>query len=310
MTRRAARVVILLLLTAGRCPAADAFLAERMAAYRAEVLARADAPPPPAGAAADGIDRLSDGDAPHVAPWRRRIGPAYPDDPWRSVGQDLAELPATLWDDTVATFTDARVLVALAVAGAAGAALNAGGCDDTVAERTDGHRQLPHDLDGVGGFFGSPAFHFPMAAGMYGVALAGGDDKLYETSKTLINALALNGVVTVALKAAVRSDVPNGGEYGWPSGHTSSSFTVATVLHEAYGPWVGVPLYAFAAFVGYERIDARNHDFSDVVSGAILGTAIGWAVARHHQPKLLGMDVVPMADPESGAVGVMLVGRW
>jgi len=73
---------------------------------------------------------------------------------------------------------------------------------------------------------------------------------------------------------------------------------------------VGVPLYAFAAFVGYERIDARNHDFSDVVSGAILGTAIGWAVARHHQPKLLGMDVVPMADPESGAVGVMLVGRW
>jgi hypothetical protein len=291
----------------------EALLAERMAAYRWEVLAREDPPPAqpsgPSSVLLGGVAGVP-ADAPVVTPWRERIGPAYPGDPWRSVVQDVVELPATLWDDTVATFTDPRVLAAMGVAGAAGIAINAAGCDDTVDERTDGHRQLSKGLDGLGGFLGSPANQFPIAAAMYAVGLLAENDKLYETSKTLINALAINGAVTVVLKAAARTESPNGDENGWPSGHTSSSFTFAAVMNEAYGPWVGVPLFAFATFVGYERIDARNHDLSDVVSGAILGTAIGWAVAHHHQPKLLGMDVLPMADAANGGVGVMLVGRW
>ncbi|MFW6146080.1 MAG: phosphatase PAP2 family protein [Planctomycetota bacterium] len=315
MARSATFVVILSMLTGGpvgRCLAEEALLAERMAAYRAEVLARAEASPAAPTSAPVVFDAHLDARPadPRVTPWRTRVGPAYPHDPYRSVAQDLVELPATLWDDTIATFTDPGVLVAVGVAGAAGIAINGAGCDDAVARRTAGHRQLPKALDSLGGSLGSPAWHFPIAAGLYGVGLLGEDDKLYETSKALINALALNGAVNIALKAAANTEVPNGDENGWPSGHTSSSFVVAAVLHEAYGPWVGVPLYAFAAFVGYERIDARNHDLSDVVSGAILGTAIGWAVANHHRPKLLGMDVLPMADPGTGTVGVMLVGRW
>ena len=99
------------------------------------------------------------------------------------------------------------------------------------------------------------------------VSLAGHDVKSYETSKTLISALIINGLADIALKEAVRTRSPNGDPLGWPSGHTSSSFTVATVIYEEYGPLAGVPLFAFASFVGYERIDARNHDFSDVISG-------------------------------------------
>jgi len=81
------------------------------------------------------------------------------------------------------------------------------------------------------------------------------------------------------------------------------------VLHEAYGPWVGIPLFAFASYVGYERIDARNHDFSDVLSGMLIGIAIGHAVSQNHQPKIFGFDVIPYAAPSGGA-GVALVKRF
>ena len=68
-------------------------------------------------------------------------------------------------------------------------------------------------------------------------------------------------------------------------------------------------MFAFAAFVGYERIDARNHDFSDVISGALIGMAIGHAVAENHKARVFGMDVIPYVDPRGG-VGVALSKRW
>jgi len=141
---------------------------------------------------------------------------------------------------------------------------------------------------------------------MYFTSLATGDVKAYQTSKALTNALAINGLTTLALKGLTRTRSPNGDPCGWPSGHASSSFCFATVMYEAYGPVVGIPLFAFASFVGYERIDARNHDFSDVLSGALIGVAIGHAVMQNHKPRILGFEVVPWADPANGSVGVAL----
>ena len=85
---------------------------------------------------------------------------------------------------------------------------------------------------------------------------------------------------------------------------------MATVLNEAYGPWVGVPAFAFATFVAYERVDARNHDLNDVVSGALIGMAIGYAVYQNHEPQILGMDVIPFIEPSRGTVGVALTKSW
>lgn len=243
-------------------------------------------------------------------PWRQRVGPAYPGDPWRSFGRDVKELPATMWDDIKFTFTDPVVWVGLVGAGAAGIAINATGVDDAIDRRTDGHRHLNSEWDGVGGFFGSPAVHLPLAGLMYAGGLGFGDEKLYETSKTLLNALAINGATTLVLKLAARTESPNGDENGWPSGHTSSSFTLATVMYKTYGPLVGVPLFAFAGYVGYERIDARNHDFSDVISGMLIGIVIGHAVAENHDNRILGMELMPFVSPDGSAVGVALGRRF
>jgi len=243
-------------------------------------------------------------------PWQKRRGEAYPGDILRSIGRDAKEMPAIMLDDIKATATNPLSLVALTMAGVAGIALSGNRGNDQVEDHYNKHgSQLNTEWDSVGGFVGNPATHFAVSGAAYVLTLAGGDTKHYEASKTMINALALNGLVTLTLKAAVRTESPNGNEFGWPSGHTSSSFTVATVLNEIYGPWVGIPAFAAASFVGYERIDARNHDFSDVISGALIGIAIGHAVVQNHTPRIMGMDLMPYADP-SGGVGLVAVKKW
>lgn len=244
-------------------------------------------------------------------PWQKRRGPAYPGDVWHSMGRDAKELVPTLWDDTKATATNPASLIMIGLAGASGIAINASGADDSVADHYTKHgHQLSSGWDAVGDIGGNPGTHFGVAGAMYLLSLYNDDTKTYEVSKTLVNALALNGITTLALKGIVQTRSPNGDPWGWPSGHTSSTFCLATVLHEAYGPWVGVPMFAFAGFVGYERVDARNHDFSDVISGALIGIAIGHAVSQNHQPKIFGMDVIPYIDPATGAVGIALTKRW
>jgi len=244
-------------------------------------------------------------------PYSERRGPAYPGDVWHSLGRDVKELPWMLWDDTKATATNPFSLVCLGLAGVTGIALSGNNGNDQVQDHfTENGSQLNTFWDTVGDVGGNPGLHFAVAGAMYFTGQIRGDTKTYEVSKTMLSALALNGIATMALKVASRTESPNGDEFGWPSGHTSSSFCMATVLHESYGPWVGIPAFAFAAYVGYERIDARNHDFADVISGALIGIAIGHAVAKNHELKVLGMDVVPYSDPQRGGFGLALLKRF
>jgi len=244
-------------------------------------------------------------------PAEQQRGPAYPGEFWHSFGHDAKEFVPVMAYDAKATATNPSSLVMLAAAGITGAALSGGCGNDQVQEHYERHGSgLNTFWDAAGDVAGNPGTHFGFAGAMYFASLAQEDTKHYEVSKTLLSALALNGLTTLALKGVARTEVPNGEEFGWPSGHTSSSFCFATVMQEAYGSWVGVPLFALAGFVGYERIDARNHDFSDVVSGALIGLAIGHAVSQNHEARIFGMEVLPYTDPERGAVGVMLTRQW
>ncbi|MFP4105789.1 MAG: phosphatase PAP2 family protein [Phycisphaerae bacterium] len=242
-------------------------------------------------------------------PWQTRRGPAYPDDFWLSLGRDAKELPYTLWDDTKAIFKHKTALVLLAAAGVSAVMIDEKP-DHQVEKHFEKHSTLSKFWDQVGDVGGNPGLHFAIAGAMYAYGSIEDDRETYELSKSLINALSITGALTLSLKYATQRESPNGDEIGWPSGHTSSSFCLAAVMYEHYGPTVGVPLYAFAAFVGYERLDARNHDFSDVVAGALIGMAIGHAVANNHEPKVMGMSVIPYTDPQRRSVGIALYKRF
>lgn len=65
----------------------------------------------------------------------------------------------------------------------------------------------------------------------------------------------------------------------FPSGHASSASMTAVLLSEAIPPLR--PLWwSLAAVVSASRVHNRMHHGSDVLAGAVLGTAIGAAVKR------------------------------
>lgn len=71
--------------------------------------------------------------------------------------------------------------------------------------------------------------------------------------------------------------VYNAGSTSFPSGHSSTSFAVATALSRAYPKWyVIAPAYLWAGSVGYSRMYLGVHYPSDVFGGAVLGTTTSW----------------------------------
>lgn len=61
----------------------------------------------------------------------------------------------------------------------------------------------------------------------------------------------------------------------FPSGHASSAAFAAMVLSGWDGPRVGLVWWKIAAIVGVSRAYVRIHHGSDVVAGAVVGSALG-----------------------------------
>ncbi|MFC1704032.1 phosphatase PAP2 family protein [Candidatus Omnitrophota bacterium] len=88
-----------------------------------------------------------------------------------------------------------------------------------------------------------------------------------------VKSFATTMAATYVLKYAVNSERPDGGDYSFPSGHTSAAFSGASFLQRRYGWAYGIPAYALASYVGWSRVDADKHHVEDVVAGAVFGIA-------------------------------------
>ncbi|MEK6644654.1 MAG: phosphatase PAP2 family protein [Planctomycetota bacterium] len=223
--------------------------------------------------------------------------------------RDLKAMPSDLWRDTKRVYANPVNLVLLGTAYGGSLAIQESGPDRTIEHRfnrNNDFRAPEHifnnqDWRDAFGAIGNPVTHFALAGAWYLLGQQTMDDKTYEVGKTLFSALTINGLTVMAGQAASWDRSPNG-EWGtFPSGHTSSSFVFASVLHEAYGPLVGVPLYGLATLAGIERLDDREHYLSDVVMGAVLGTVVGHSVASGRDPEFFGWKIAPYASPQNGS---------
>lgn len=81
--------------------------------------------------------------------------------------------------------------------------------------------------------------------------------------------IRLNQARVVGLRAVGRS---------FPSGHTSQSFFLASLLVQHFHApfWLAMPLYAVAMVVGVTRMYVGAHYPRDVLAGAILGSVWGY----------------------------------
>ena len=84
-------------------------------------------------------------------------------------------------------------------------------------------------------------------------------------------------LTTHVLKHLTHKLRPDGSDYlSFPSGHTSAAFQGAAFIHRRYGWKKAVLPYIAATYVGYTRVEARKHDWTDVGAGAALGIASTW----------------------------------
>lgn len=95
---------------------------------------------------------------------------------------------------------------------------------------------------------------------------------------------------THGLKILVHKQRPDGSDYlSFPSGHTSAAFQGASFIHRRYGLKQALLPYLAATYVGYTRVEARKHDWTDVSAGAILGIASNWIFTSSRPDQTLSL---------------------
>lgn len=223
--------------------------------------------------------------------------------------------PQRIIKDTKESFLRPDNLSILLLAGGATVALHSSGADDKVADNFRDHHSFHGFADEGLNIAGHPWTQFGVAALWYANSRKNKDDLNTERAKAMIAALSVTGVTTMGLKAIRHNDSPNGKDWAWPSGHVASSFTVASMLDEFYGPRVGLPAYALASLVAYRMVDTGDHWTSDVVFGAAIGWVVGHTFAdRQKQLEIAGFKVLPytayVPATNDTVMGVNLVKRF
>ncbi|HWA04071.1 MAG TPA: phosphatase PAP2 family protein [Rhizomicrobium sp.] len=117
------------------------------------------------------------------------------------------------------------------------------------------------------------AIALPVAAG--GIALLHHWD--WEGAEQLAVDTGLTVGTALILKEVVREQRPDGSDWhSFPSDTAALAFAPASFLWDRYGWQYGAPAYLVAGYVGYERVQSKQHHWYDVAASA----AIGWTYSR------------------------------
>ena len=147
-----------------------------------------------------------------------------------------------------------------------------------------------------------------LAMGTVGAAVDGSRRDAWRRASGTV---ALVYVLNTAIKRVVRRrrPVPRGlppltdtpSELSFPSAHASSSFAGALVYSRLGLP--AIPLYALAGGLSMSRLYLGVHYPSDVLAGAVLGTALGALVTRRSAEEGAGAPgAIALAGPDNGTL--------
>lgn len=153
-------------------------------------------------------------------------------------------------------------------------------------------------IDGVGSESFLISISIPLIGGIY--SYTSGD---IEGLKELTMSCAITAQVTALLKNTVHRTRPNGDDdLSFPSGHAAAAFTGASYLHHRYGLNWGLPFYAIGTAIGIQRVNVKDHYWTDVLAGAALGYLSGYLFTV----KFPNVWISPDFNPERNAYGMQM----
>lgn len=139
-----------------------------------------------------------------------------------------------------------------------------------------------------------------LPAGFSAYGLIRNDDDSFDTGVLLGSSEVLSYVVRYVLKVGFKRERPyqalsnvnvhhldSADPYSFPSGHSTGTFAIATMLALRYPkPAVYIPAFVWASMVGYGRIYFGLHYPTDVLAGAFLGVG-GSLLVHAYEGKIL-----------------------
>ncbi len=165
----------------------------------------------------------------------------------------------------------------------------------------------------------------PLGSGNYSLPLLG---MFYLTGCTFhrehpkkvallgLEAYLVSGLIARIPKWTFSRKRPNVGEgpdewfSGWGntsfiSGHTTSAFSVASIIAMEYRSTVWVPILAYstAAACAYSRINDNKHWASDVVGGALVGYGVASLIYNQNN---WGVYLVPVVRADGGGMSAVI----
>ena len=159
---------------------------------------------------------------------------------------------------------------------------------------------IPTTVFQSGNLIGSFAFQVAAGAATYGVGKIIHNQKGAEVGRDIVRAQILSQVMVQTLKFTIQRERPDGSNsQSFPSGHSSSAFASATVLHRHYGWKVGVPAYALGSYVALARMSWNRHHATDVVMGAGFGIAAARTVTMTVAKSKFNIGVQPQVGGAS-----------
>lgn len=154
-------------------------------------------------------------------------------------------------------------------------------------------------------------------------------DNFWVDALVISEAATVSSLVSQIVKSAVGRQRPEYRYNGPPngpsennvsfySGHTSLAFslavssgTVATMRNYEMAPWIWGTGLAIATTTGYLRIAADKHYITDVIAGAVAGSAFGFGIPYlfHRNKDEGGNSTVLTAAPRDGGMTLNIAGR-
>ena len=158
----------------------------------------------------------------------------------------------------------------------------------------------------AGATVGGARAQFAGALATYTVGRVIKHQKVASVGSELMRAQILAQAMTAGIKLSARRHRPDGGEFSFPSGHTSVTFATATVLQRNFGWKAGIPGYALASYVAASRVNVKRHFFRDVAFGATVGIIAGRTVTIGSGRARFAVS--PSASPAHAGVSFSLIG--
>jgi hypothetical protein len=201
----------------------------------------------------------------------------------------------------------------------AGAAVYAYSLDsETREEVQEGRTSRSNSFAQAGDALGSGYVLAPVGA-LYLYGRFQSSDRAKETALLGLESIVVSGVFNEALKVTAHRLRPNTdhsfdswsgpglslSNLSFPSGHSATAFSLATVIAAEYGDRKYIPPLAYgAAFLtAWSRLNDNAHWFSDV----FVGSAIGYFTAREilHLHENSGFTILPVAGEKTAGLSIV-----